>query len=147
MRREFTGRHMIAVFVIGFGIVMAVNFYMASLAIGGFHGITVENTYVASQKFNGWLEEAKEDAALGWGAQLSRDEAGHLVAATSGVPADAIVTAQLRRPIGAKAFADLEFVRGQDGFYRSTQRVNSGRWTVRVSIASGSDRWDSESEL
>ena len=46
MRREFTGRDMAMVMVAGFGVVVAVNFYMASLAIGGFGGVVVENSYV-----------------------------------------------------------------------------------------------------
>ena len=40
--REFTGRDMALVLVGGFGIVVAVNFFMASLATGGFHGVVVE---------------------------------------------------------------------------------------------------------
>ncbi len=53
---SFTGKHMLGVMIAGFGIVAAVNFYMASLAVGGFHGIVVENSYVASQKFNDWID-------------------------------------------------------------------------------------------
>ena len=69
MRREFTGRDMAMVMVAGFGVVVAVNFYMASLAIGGFGGVVVENSYVASQKFNGWLDEAREGRKLGYAAR------------------------------------------------------------------------------
>ncbi len=39
----FTGKHMAATMVGGFGIVIAVNFYMASLATSGFGGVVVEN--------------------------------------------------------------------------------------------------------
>ena len=38
MQRPFTGKHMAAILVGGFAIVIAVNFYMASLAVGGFGG-------------------------------------------------------------------------------------------------------------
>ena len=64
MRRELKGRHIAVIFISGFGIVMAVNFYMAALATQGFGGVVVENSYVASQKFNGWLEKARNKMNL-----------------------------------------------------------------------------------
>jgi len=146
-QREFTGKHMAMVMVGGFGIVMAVNFYMASLATGGFHGIVVDNSYVASQKFNTWLEEARKDDALGWSAALSRDETGHVIIATEAVPENAQITADLRRPIGTKEFASLTFAQMTDGTYRSDSPVNPGRWTVRLAIDAAGHRWDQESEL
>lgn len=147
MSRKFTGRHMALAMVSGFGIVAAVNFYMASRAVGGFHGVTVENTYVASQKFNGWMEEAKKDQALGWGAGLSRDGQGHIRVHTQGVPEQAVLTAELRRPIGMKEFASLTFMRDPGGNYRSTETVGDGRWTVRLTIHTDNERWDSEGEI
>ena len=52
---RLTGRHVAAIFIGFFAIVIAVNMLMASYAIGGFGGTVVDNSYVASQKFNGWL--------------------------------------------------------------------------------------------
>ncbi|MEL6877758.1 MAG: FixH family protein [Pseudomonadota bacterium] len=144
---EFTGRHMAMVMIGGFGIVAAVNFTMATYAAGGFHGVVVENSYVASQKFNGWLEEAEASKALGWDAQLSRDADGHLIAATSNVPEGAVMSAELRRPLGEHEFASLTFARRADGTFRSTQALAPGRWTARLSIEAGADRWTSEQSL
>ncbi|MEO1221410.1 MAG: FixH family protein [Pseudomonadota bacterium] len=36
-RKPFTGKHMAAILVAGFGVVVAVNFTMASYAVGGCH--------------------------------------------------------------------------------------------------------------
>ena len=55
MRREFTGRDMAKILVAGFGLVVAVNFGMATIAARSFSGTVVDNSYIASQKFNGWL--------------------------------------------------------------------------------------------
>ncbi|MEM8724896.1 MAG: FixH family protein [Pseudomonadota bacterium] len=146
-KRGFTGRHMLGVMVGGFGIVMAVNFYMASLAVGGFHGIVVENSYVASQKFNSWLEEAEKSRALGWEAKAARDQAGHVVISTESVPDGATVSAELRRPIGAREYASLAFAAQSDGTFRSTEPVSDGRWTMRLSIKAGGESWTEESQL
>lgn len=50
--RAFTGRHMLATILTFFGVVIAVNLTMATLASTSWTGLVVENTYVASQQFN-----------------------------------------------------------------------------------------------
>lgn len=145
--KQFTGRHMLLILVTGFGIVAAVNFYMASLAVGGFHGIVVENSYVASQKFNSWLEEAEKDRALGWKAEGERGADGHVVIRTSGVPEGAVLSAALRRPLGDKQFAQLGFIPLAPGTFRSAEPVEEGRWTMRLTITAQGQSWTGESEL
>ncbi len=147
MAREFTGRHMLLTLVGGFGVVVAVNFYMASKAASSFGGVTVENSYVASQKFNGWLEEAKAQEALGWSAQITRQDDGYLAVVTSGVPEGASMSAELRHPLGLKDRASLEFASQGEMRYVSNEKVDAGRWTVRLTIVSGSDRWVREMPL
>lgn len=146
-RTPFTGRKMAAILVAGFGIVVAVNFTMASFATSGFHGVVVENSYVASQEFNGWLDEAERARALGWEAEIKRDEAGHVLVTTSNVPDAAAMTAKLRRPLGKREYASLDFERQDGGLYRSTRAVDQGRWTIRLFIRSGETNWADESEL
>lgn len=145
--KPFTGRHMTAILVVGFGIVAAVNFTMATYATGGFHGVVVENSYVASQQFNGWLKDAEQMRALGWEASPARDEAGHVVITTEGLPDGAALTAELRRPIGAREYASLTFAPTDDGRFRSLQSVDDGRWTIRLFITAGGKQWAEESEL
>jgi len=144
---RFTGKHMLAIFVAGFGIVAAVNFYMASLAVGGFHGIVVENSYVASQKFNTWLEDAEKSRALGWQAYGERDEDGHVVLATTDVPRGATVGAELRRPIGERDYASLTFAPVGEEAYRSLAPVAEGRWIMRLTIEADGETWTKQSEL
>lgn len=145
--KEFTGKHMAMVFVAGFGIVIAVNLVMASFAVGGFHGVVVENSYVASQKFNGWLEQAEQSRALGWDVQPERRSDGRVMLTTAGVPTGAAITAELRRPIGAKDFASLSFAADGEGRWLSNEAVAQGRWTMRLAIAADGQDWAGESEL
>ncbi|KRB23160.1 MULTISPECIES: FixH family protein [Mesorhizobium] len=69
--REFTGRHMLAIILAFFGVVIAVNLTMATLANTSWTGLVVENTYVASQQFNKKAEEGRAQAALGWSGNLT----------------------------------------------------------------------------
>ena len=135
----FTGKHMAATMVGGFGIVIAVNFYMASLATSGFGGVVVENSYVASQKYNGWLAEARQQAT-GWDASVSRRADGVVVVTPVGAPEDITVTAIARRPLGKREVRDLSFTRGPNGGFVSTEPLDADRWTLRVTLADESHK-------
>jgi nitrogen fixation protein FixH len=145
--KPFTGRHMAIIMVTGFGIVMAVNFTMAAFAIGGFHGVVVENSYVASQQFNGWLEDAEKSRALGWQVSPRRAPDGHVVLTATGVPERAVFSAALRRPLGDKSFAELTFRPSGEGTWRSDQPIESGRWLIRLAAEADSRVWAEESEI
>ena len=147
IRKEFTGRHMLMAMIGGFGIVIAVNFYMASLATSGFGGVIVKNTYVASQKFNGWLDEAERQQALGWEAQPQRADDGHLVVEARGVPQLAMASAMIRRPLGELEASKLELVRQADGTFRSVEPIAEGRWIVRLEITSAGQSWRQEQQI
>ncbi|WP_027168927.1 FixH family protein [Mesorhizobium sp. WSM3224] len=68
---EFTGKHMLLTVLGFFGVVVGVNVTMATLASASWTGLVVENTYVASQQFNGKAKEGRAQAALGWAGRLT----------------------------------------------------------------------------
>jgi len=140
MMRTFTGKHMAATLIGGFGIVIAVNFYMASLATGGFGGVVVENSYVASQKYNEWLEEARQQEATGWEASVSRRDDGLVVVTTMGTPEDISVSAIARRPLGKREVRDLTFAKGWNGDFVSQEPLDADRWTLRVKLEHGGQK-------
>lgn len=145
--RRFTGYHMAAILVGFFGTVMAVNFTMASFAIGGFGGVQVENSYVASQKFNGWLEAAEAQEALGWEVNTQRLADGRISVTMTGPGDGATISAWARQPLGKGADHDLTFTLQSDGSYLSNSSLESGRWIVRFEIADGADSWRREDRL
>ena len=71
-QRGFTGWHAFAMLFAFFGVVVAVNLFMARDALSTFGGLVVENSYVASQDFNHWLDEAQRSKALGWQVKVTR---------------------------------------------------------------------------
>ena len=147
MSRTFTGKHMATLLIAGFGVVIAVNLVMATLAVAGFSGVVVENSYVASQRFNGWLRQAKRQEALGWQAKLTRLDDGRVALLTAGVPNDAAVSASLRRPLGEAETFEFDFGPAGSGRFVSTVRVAPGRWTARIRIAADGQKWISEGPL
>lgn len=143
----FTGRHMAAILVTGFGIVIAVNFTMASLASSTFGGIVVENSYVASQDFNRWLDEARAEGALGWKLAASRRGDGKIVARLTSVPANSRVEAVARHPLGRLSDMKMTFTRDPGGDWVSREALPEGRWTLRFTVEAQGRTWRSEEAI
>ena len=147
MNRQFTGRHMAAILIVFFGIVFAVNFTMARYASSTFGGIVVENSYVASQEFNRWLDEAESERALGWSAQVQRTGDGRLAVALAGAPAAATLSAVARHPLGHAPDRTLTFTADGQGRYLSREELPTGRWIVRMTAQAGDGVWRTEEQV
>ncbi|WP_043978511.1 FixH family protein [Novosphingobium sp. P6W] len=153
-RKPFTGRHMTAILVAGFGVVVAVNFTMAGLASLTFGGVVVENSYVASQHFNRWLDEAEKEKALGWRIEARWRSDGRVTAridgpaaATGTAFAAAKVTATARHPLGRLADVPLTFRRDESGEWVSTGQLPAGRWTLRFDVEGGGRSWRTQQPI
>lgn len=134
-RKPFTGRHMAMILVAFFGVVIVVNVINAYFASSTFGGLVVENSYVASQEFNGWLEKARAEKALDWSFDLKRGTRGHLDASLSsaGMPmTDAHITALARHPLGRLPERSLGFRDNGAGRYESVEALPAGRWILHV---------------
>lgn len=144
---QLTGRKMTAIFVAFFGVIMVVNFTMAHFASSTFGGVVVENSYVASQHYNKWLDEAAVQRKLGWSATLSRLPDGRVALRFSGAPDGLKVSAVARHPLGHAPDQALAFTRAADGAYVSTKAAAPGRWMLRIAAQQGGNIWREEQEL
>jgi nitrogen fixation protein FixH len=139
---KFTGWHMTAILVSFFGVVMAVNFTMARMAVSSFGGTVVDNSYVASQKYNGWLNAAKQQESLGWSAAFTVDQGRYVFIEARG---DGIEFKQLSavgdalHPLGRAQDVPLAFAMTPNGQLRSTKPLPVGRWNLRLSVRRGAD--------
>ena len=143
---RFTGWHMLAILVGFFGVVMAVNIYMAHLASSTFTGEVSDNGYVASQSFNHWLDEAAREKALGWNATVARQTDGRLVVTVTGKGTEgATLSAEAARPLGTgqAELGEIAFTRGAGGSFVSNGKLASGRWRLRLTLTAGGNQWHS----
>ncbi|HLV06832.1 MAG TPA: FixH family protein [Croceibacterium sp.] len=147
MTRRFTGRHATAIIASFFGVVIVVNLIMASFATSTFGGIVVENTYVASQEFNGWLEQAEEQKALGWDAVTTWRPDNRLAVRLTGVPAGAEVKATARHPVGRAPDQQLTFSAIADDRFLSHAPLGDGRWYLRLEVNAAGKTWRRQEEL
>ena len=148
MTRRFTGRHMLIVMVAFFGTVIAVNVTMAMFATRTFGGTVVDNSYVASQKFNGWLKEAEKERALGWKAEAKRLADGKVAVTLHGAQGSGLtLKANAWHPLGRLPDQPITFVRQTDGSFLSNEVLPKARWRLRLEANTGSQRWRTEQDI
>ena len=133
MTKRFSGWHMTVILLAFFGVVVAVNLTMATLATRTFGGVVVANSYVASQKYNAWLAAARRQDQLGWKVAPRLDGGRPVVV---GVSASGVaVSGFARHPLGRAADVPLTF----DSAMRSRQALPPGRWALHLLVRKGAD--------
>ncbi len=139
---KFTGWHMTTILVAFFGVVMAVNFTMAQMAVGTFGGTVVDNSYVASQNYNRWLASADKQGKLGWDVRLSLSADRHVIveARRNGSALKELnAVGDALHPLGRADDIALAFVPRSDGRLLSQAALPAGRWNVQLSLRRGPD--------
>jgi nitrogen fixation protein FixH len=141
--RQFTGRHMLAIMLAFFGVIIAVNLLMATMANRSWTGLVVKNSYVASQQFNRKREEGRAQDALGWRGTLEIGNGqvayGLVDAAGRAVPLGA-VTAIFRRPAYEAEDQTLVLAEAGEGRHAVTQPIRDGIWIVEIDAEVGLER-------
>jgi nitrogen fixation protein FixH len=144
----FTGRHFSAIIVAFFAVVVGINFMMAYLASSTFGGVVVENSYVAGQHFNRWLDQAEQEKALGWKAEVSRLGDNRIAIVLIGAPTSGVTLgAVARHPLGRMADRKLRFVPAGAGRFVSEQPLPVGRWRLRIEADSATGAWRKEQDI
>ena len=142
--RRFTGRHMAAILVAFFAVVIAVNVTMARFAMSTFGGTVVENSYVASQKFNGWLAQGRTQKAMGWNVAARADAASLTISADGplGAPLSGLkVIATLEHPLGAERSRDIALSEVAPGRYAAPHGLAAGQWLAEVRLSRGGEHF------
>lgn len=140
--RPFTGRHITAILIAFFAVVITVNVTMARFALSSFGGTVVDNSYVASQRYNDWLARADAQDRLGWERTVgvAPDRHVRLELRKAGVLLTGLrVTATLSHPLGRAPATLMHFTAGADGALRSVEAVPAGRWRLDLSVRRGAD--------
>ncbi|WEX79348.1 FixH family protein (plasmid) [Sinorhizobium numidicum] len=138
--RGFTGWHMVAVTGLFFGTIISVNLVMAWNASRSWSGLVVENSYVASQQFNGKVAETRAFAESGIRGELTAESGAiHYVLTRKGEPERAVdkVVAVLKRPVEAHEDIRVELVRKGEGIFVSAQALKPGQWIADVTAMAG----------
>ena len=134
--REFTGRHMLAIMLGFFGVIIAVNVTMATFARTSWSGFVVRNSYVASQQFNDRVAAARAQQALGWSVRLTVVEGAARVslADREGNPV-ALDAARLEfRSPASDADDGLVDFADTDGAFEARLPLADGLWVLAIRL-------------
>jgi len=136
----FTGWHMLTIMVLFFGTVIAVNITMAWNAVSSWSGLVVQNTYVASQQFNGKAEAAKARAASGIVGKLRLE--GNIISYAvthpqKGAVDTDTVTLSFRRPVGEKQDFSLVMDKQSPNTFTASHALAPGDWIVEAVAVKG----------
>lgn len=132
MTRELNGRHVLAIAVGAFAVILGANIAMLVAAVGSFPGLVVKNSYVASQ---GWNERTEAQAALGWKTAISYNGERLFVRIhdKNGLPVQGLtLSARLGRPSSAAEDRMVVLTGVPDG-YSAEARLAPGVWLVDLS--------------
>lgn len=134
--RQLTGRHVLIIVLACFGTIIAANLTMLFAATGTFPGLVVENSYVASQRWN--ARHAAQEA-LGWRATAAwRD--GRLIVDlqdAAGRPVEGVaLRAVVGRPTVASEDQALALSPAADGYVAHVE-LSPGAWRIEISTTEG----------
>jgi nitrogen fixation protein FixH len=146
--RPLTGRKVTGWFFAFFGVVIAVNLVMARLALSTFGGVVVDNSYVASQHFNHWLDATAAQRKLGWQATAERLADGRVAVRLTGTKGAVLtLSGEARHPVGQQPDRELAFVPAGEGRFVSREPLPAGRWRLRLVAGAADAKWRSELDL
>ncbi len=132
MTRELNGRHVLAIAVGAFAVIVGANVAMLVAAVGSFPGLVVKNSYVASQ---GWNKRSEAQAALGWKTAVSYNGQQLFVRirGKDGLPVQGLaLSARLGRPSSAAEDRVITLAGTPDG-YRAEAALSPGVWRIDLS--------------
>ena len=135
--RVITGWHVMAMFLLGFGTIIAVNVTLAVNAVRTFPGLEVKNSYVASQEF-----DVRKDAqeALGWTVRAEA-ASGQLRLSFTDKAGNPVEVSELKAVLGRATHVkeDVEPALTFDGTaYVAPADLDKGNWNIRL-VARDSD--------
>ena len=139
---QFTGRHMLAIMLAFFGVIIAVNVTMAVFANTSWTGFVVRNSYVAGLDFNRKTEQARRQAALGWTSEIAVAD-GALRFALTDADGKAVPLHRgevtLRRPVSDAEDVTVALLPGPGGALVARLDIRDGSWIATVSADAGRD--------
>ncbi len=132
---ELTGKHVLAITVGAFAVIIGVNLVLAYKAVSTFPGLEVQNSYVASQGFN---ERKAAQEALGWTLDPVY-ESGRMSLAFLDRDGRPVEVEELSVLVGRTTAAKDDVWPAftfSGGVYAADVALNRGKWMIKVTARS-----------
>ena len=143
--RPLTGKHVLAIFIAFFTVVIAVNMVMFRVATSSFSGIETDSAYRVGLAYNTELEAARQQAALGWAVNAKvdgerviidvRDRDGQIV---PGLTGDVVLAWPADRRLDRKG--TISALSGGRYEAQLDKALPPGQWDVVVTLRHNGER-------
>lgn len=144
-RHSLTGKHMFALMVGFFAIILIANMSLVYFAAQSWTGLVVQNSYVASQQFNATTAQLeKAEAGVSVRATVDRDILRLQLSAMDGGALSAVnVTVALGRPTHEGEDMTLKLIAEGNGKFSVKHKLLAGVWSGQVlADIPGHPGWD-----
>jgi nitrogen fixation protein FixH len=146
--RELTGRTVLAVFLVFFGVVFAVNAVMVHVATSTFGGVETASSYKAGLAFRHELESARAQDARGWSVQarLSRNPSDDVIVEATvrdgngRAPTRLSAIARLAHPADARRDHTVILTEDAAGRFRGLSEASPGQWDLIIDLTRDGER-------
>lgn len=145
MTRSFTltGRHVLAILLGFFLMIVVANSIFITLAVKSFPGEQEKKSYLQGLNFNDRLAERDAQAALGWAVELTDGFEGDRAVLDLQFLSDKArpvtglaITGALARPATQTGEREFEFFETAPGVYRAEiEDIDAGAWLFEASAA------------
>lgn len=132
---EITGKHVLAVTVGAFAVIIGVNLTLAYKAVSTFPGLEVQNSYVASQGFD---KRKAAQEALGWTMTPAYQD-GRMTLAFRAADGQPVQVQDLQVLVGRTTEASEDRFPAfafEGDHYAAEVPLNQGKWMVKVTARS-----------
>lgn len=155
LSRPLTGRSVIVILGLFFGVMFIANGAMIYTALTTLHGEEMENSYDASQAYNGQLAAARAQNALGWTVDVSTRQEGdgeRIVADfrdRDGAPVPGLeVKARFVHPFDRSADRETTLASDGQAYEGAAGPLHSGRWNLVIEARQGGQvRFTSDNKI
>jgi nitrogen fixation protein FixH len=135
--RQITGRHVLAICLGFFGVMLAANMAFVFFALSTFNGGEGGKAYQVGLDYNQTIAAARAQEQRGWSHRIEAATAGRitvLLTGRDGAPVTGLaVSGDIGRPAADRFTRPLTFQETRPGAYAAeTGALNDGNWVVNL---------------
>ncbi len=140
--KEITGKHVLLICFVFFGVMFAVNSLFVFYALSTFNGGEGKKPYQSGLDYNETIAAARAQDALGWSHRITAGRSGEVsiaLSAKSGAPVvGRALTGEIARPVADRFTHPLVFREVAPGTYAAEAGpLDAGSWLVSLAVHPG----------
>lgn len=150
-QKELTGRHVLMILFIFFGIIITINIYFMVSAVKTFRGEDVARSYRQGLEYNQTIAARAVQNDMGWSVRVNaikgnkiildiRDKDNHVIP-------NLTIEAKLRHPADMALDKTITFTQDNSGRYTANAAELEGRWLLIANARNETQQFKFEHEI